>query len=585
MDGDARSATGQTGSLKAKTGPFKLDFARAGSARLPPLQPASPTAWLKRRPVHQPEDPLAVFAELGDSLHPDEAQNPLAVRYYILAAYLRERADQPGVILRIEDIEHILGGPLPRVAHLVDLFWSNQATYAGAWLSAGFRARRRRLPWGIVAFINETVPAEDGPEHDALRSAAEAAWLAGGAWVQLRLPELLPAESGPWHEREAGSSEGARERERRDPVGGRGERAKKGAGRGLALRLTQEFCEGRMDLARRRARATGPLGTDGFSPHNAATSATSATGRHPRERYAGERYQVASRVGVPADRTGGTPALLSLPLAGWKDLPEVVVASLLRDAGATEVEARLFLTFGAAMNRGQDPDRLWLAALELFRLLPWAYDPFQAAHADPRHLAAGLARTRLTVSPTDDAVAWRAIAGSLADAAGAPAIQAAVFDGNGDSLDLLAELDLIDPGTGARLFPALCAPRTGPRWIRMLAYPGGARITGLEYLPLAVDASVRRATECLGVTATRGRAMADVRPHIQETWLDDVFRHGAAAPPGLEGTSAALEPALTFLGRWGCFACERSGRRMPISDACAECRLGVAGTEAGPTRQ
>lgn len=529
-------------------GPFKLDVGRALTGPLPPIEPASPAAWLQHRippgrvrpapsgpPGQSSGDPLAVFSELGDSLgRGGGADNLLSVRYYVLAAYLRERAEQPCVLLRVEDIEAILGGPLPPAAHVVDLFWSNRAAYAAAWRSAGFRTRRRGLPRGIVAFIHDTVPGEDAPELDVLRHAAEAAWLAGGAWVALRLPDLLPGEGErPWSERATGGSEGTRDKDRQDTVAARRDRPRKGAGRGLAPRLTQEFCDGRM--------------------------------------------------GRPVEKPSGRHE--SPPASGWKALPEVVVASLLRDAGATDVEVRLFLTFGAAMNRGQDPDRLWLSALELFRLVPWAFDPCQAAGADSRHLAAGLARTRLSLSPAEDAVAWQAIAASLAVPDTAPetsgdtaattakAVRDVVFAGTGDALDLLAALDLLDPATGARRFPALCAPRNGSRWIRMLAHPGGAALSSLQYLPLAVDASVRRATECLGVTSTRGLALSEARPCIQETWQDDVLRHGTAAPPGLEGTNAALEPALTFLGLWGCAACERAGRRTPISDVCAECRF------------
>lgn len=542
-------------------GPFKLEFGRAQTGPLPPPEPASPAAWLASRSPEPsprpsgrpgPRDPLSVFADLRDSLHSDDVGNPLLTRYYILAAYLRERADQPCVLMRIQDIEGIVGSPLPRAAHMVDLFWSNRASHAAAWLSAGFRARRRGLPRGIVAFLNDSVPAEDAPEDDALRSGAEIAWLAGATWVPRLLPELLPvqpAEAAPCFERGTGSSEAARERDRHGVASERRERPGKGSGRGLALRLTQEFCDGRMDLRRRRAREAGPLGMDGLGE------------------WAGKRRRGAAEA----------PSALSsrsLPVAGWDALPEVVVASLLRDAGATEVEIRLFLTFGAAMNRGQDPDRLWLAALELFRLLPWAFDPYQAAEADTRLLGAGLARTRLSLAPSEDAVAWQAIAVSLANPAIAPAAHEAVFAGTGDALALLAELDQFDPQTGARRFPALCAPRNGTRWIRMLAIPGAADISGLELLPLAVDAAVRRATECLGVTSTRGLPLAEARAFIQETWLEDVASHGAVAPPGLEGTAAALEPALSFLGRWGCAACERSGTRMPICEVCSECRLG-----------
>ncbi len=547
--------------------------------------------------VTPPEHSLGIFTELGDSLSGNASPqgNVLADRYYVLAAYLRERRHQNRVVLSLTDIERILGGPLPHSAATVDLFWSNQASYAVAWLSAGFRSNRRGLPRNLVAFMNQAVAIPDQPDNDLL-TAAELALLATGAWAQAPLTAIVLADGQSPPERKTGELVDLRDRDSRDENAVRRDPLPRGAGRGLAYRLTKEFCEKRMDLGRHRASATGPLGTDVFGSSNIRP----ARGRSNR-----------------APAAGASP-----PMAGWEALPEVVVANLLRGAGATEVEVRLFLTFGASMNRGQDPDRLWLSALELFRLAPWAYDPFRAATADTRLLAASLAGARLSLSPTDDAVAWRTIAASLAERAIAPPIHDAIFgpihdanftpihdpivaplgpsrsdgfgdrdgddvhDGNAperpaglDALELLAALDALDSQTGARRFPALCAPRTGPRWVRMLVHPGGVHLSSLDRLPLAVDASVRRATECLGVTATRGRPMGEVRAHIQETWQEDVLRHGTVAPAGLEGTNAALEPALTFLGRWGCAACERSGRRMPISDACAECRLG------GPARQ
>jgi hypothetical protein len=88
-------------------------------------------------------------------------------------------------------------------------------------------------------------------------------------------------------------------------------------------------------------------------------------------------------------------------------------------------------------------------------------------------------------------------------------------------------------------------------WVRMLAHPGGAAITSLEVLPVAVDVQVRKVTEYLGVTATEGLDLEAARPLIQGAWQADVRKAGAVGPPGLDGTAAALDPALWFYGKWG----------------------------------
>ena len=70
-------------------------------------------------------------------------------------------------------------------------------------------------------------------------------------------------------------------------------------------------------------------------------------------------------------------------------------------------------------------------------------------------------------------------------------------------------------------------------------------------------------TENLGLTATAGEDLGQARGTIQNAWADDVRASGAAGPPGLENTPAALDPALWFLGKWGCAFCEAQGMRVP----------------------
>jgi hypothetical protein len=47
-------------------------------------------------------------------------------------------------------------------------------------------------------------------------------------------------------------------------------------------------------------------------------------------------------------------------------------------------------------------------------------------------------------------------------------------------------------------------------------HPGDATIANLEILPVAVDVQVRKVTEYLGVTMTRGLGLDDARPLIQQ---------------------------------------------------------------------
>ncbi|MBM3275762.1 MAG: hypothetical protein FJZ00_11455, partial [Candidatus Sericytochromatia bacterium] len=404
--------------------------------------------------------------------------------------------------------------------------------------------------FGGVAGLTLEIHAED-----AVISALEQAFLATGAWVWAPLRTATPADRVQWYEGRTSHMPDTRQRSDHPSPPRRPEGRPTGQARGLSRRITEEFCQGVWDVTRRKNRGTSPLGFDTFSPglgrRSESPPLTAVERSDSRHRERG---------------------------SGWDSLPEMVVAGMLRDAGAGDPEVRRFLTFAAAMNRGQDPDRLWLAALDLLREAPWAFIPERAALADPHRLEAALEAAELSQAPQVDAAAWQAIARALAPVGRTPsdgesAVSRAVAFGQGDAAALLAALDEVAPETGARRFPLLCAPRTASRWIRLLAVPGKARIARLSRLPVTVDASVRRATECLGISQTRGLPLENARPTIQELWWEDVDAIGTAGPPELEDTAAALEPALTYLGRWGCFACERAQTRLPVGPICSECRL------------
>ena len=267
-----------------------------------------------------------------------------------------------------------------------------------------------------------------------------------------------------------------------------------------------------------------------------------------------------------ADRPGAPPP-------GWEGMPEVVAVRKLQATGASAEAIRRFLTFCAAMDRARDADRLAEAALRLYRDQPWAFDPGAVADRPLRELADALRRYGVSQRHVIDAFGWRILAETLADPSLAPGVHAVVFEGRGDAAVLLAELARTSKD-GTPLFPLLGGPKVGPLWVRLLAYPGGAAISSLDRVPVAVDVQVRKVTEYLGVTDTAGQDLEDVRDTIQETWARDVAEHGAAGPDGLVDTPGALDPALWFYGKWGCTFCQRASRKMPISPLCAECRFG-----------
>ncbi len=259
------------------------------------------------------------------------------------------------------------------------------------------------------------------------------------------------------------------------------------------------------------------------------------------------------------------------PSPGWQGVPEVVAAGRLRDAGASEADVRLFLTFTAAMDRARDADRLWYASERLFLEHRWTFQPEEIIGRSLSELAGALRSAGVSQRHSVDTAAWRTIAESLIALTQHP-VRMAIYEGRGDARVLLKVLQDTD-ARGAPCFPLLRGPKIGLMWVRMLAYPGGAAITSIESLPVAVDVQVRKVTEYLGVAGTRGQDLEKIRRPIQEIWAEDVRQHGTEGPPPLANTAAALDPALWFFGKWGCTRCEQAGRRLPISEVCSECQF------------
>jgi len=253
-------------------------------------------------------------------------------------------------------------------------------------------------------------------------------------------------------------------------------------------------------------------------------------------------------------------------------MPECNAVDRMRDRGASEPEVRLYLTFTAAMDRAREADRLWRAGERLFYDHPWTFDPNEVVRRSLVELSDLLRSYGVSQRHSIDVAAWRMIAETLSEPEKAPLVRDAIVRGKGDVHRLL---DALQERTteGTPLFPMLRGPKVGPMLVRMLVYPGGADITSLDRLPVAVDVQVRKVTEYLGASDTYGMELEKVRRPIQRIWAVDVEESGAEGPPSLEGTPAALDPALWFFGKWGCTYCERTGRKMPIAEVCDACRF------------
>lgn len=250
------------------------------------------------------------------------------------------------------------------------------------------------------------------------------------------------------------------------------------------------------------------------------------------------------------------------PAHGWPDMPEVACARACRRDGVSERTVRRLLTFVCAMDRARDADRLWRAAHGLLSAHPETFDPSAVAAMPIERLSALLAEGGVSQRHGPDSRAWRTIADSLSTGSGP--VCGIVERGVGDADALLADLRSADR-SGRSRFPLLRGPKIGPVWVRIMANPGGARVRGIERIPVAVDVHVRRVTRNLGVAATDGKRT------VQAAWHAATSAGDVQGPPGIAGTCAALDPALWFFGKHGCRHCEAVSRRIPIGAACRRC--------------
>jgi hypothetical protein len=257
---------------------------------------------------------------------------------------------------------------------------------------------------------------------------------------------------------------------------------------------------------------------------------------------------------------------------GWEQLPESTFAAALAAAQETPSYIRAGLTLVAAMDRARDAMELWSRAANLQATHRWVFLPHEVATRSFTELSDVLRTAGVSQRHLPDAAAWRRIAEALVEEPASP-VARIVGDGVGDAVELLSYLTTAHSAGGSERFPYLSGPKVGPMWVRMMAYPGGGHVARMSTIPVAVDVQVRRVTENLGVTDTRGRPLEEVRDTIQDAWFRRVAGDGADGPGALAGTCAALDPALWYFGRVGCSRCEDARARIPMAAVCADCRL------------
>ncbi|MXX46272.1 MAG: hypothetical protein F4Z41_08725 [Acidimicrobiia bacterium] len=252
----------------------------------------------------------------------------------------------------------------------------------------------------------------------------------------------------------------------------------------------------------------------------------------------------------------------------WSEMPEVQAVRLLRDWDASDSTVRLFLTFTSAVDRMRDANLLWRAAATLYQSRPDVFEPNQVARMPMSTLRELLSSTGVSRFHTYDSDAWKRIAVSLAKERGPT--RRVIFEGMGDAEELID--DVRSKRDGKDRFPQLRGLKIAPMWVRIMAAPGGATISNIEAIPVAVDVQVRRVTENLGVTNTQGLPLRGCKDLIQKAWQEAVSAAHFGGPSQIRGTSAALDPALWLFGARGCSFCEKQHDRIPISTVCDSCQ-------------
>ena len=267
---------------------------------------------------------------------------------------------------------------------------------------------------------------------------------------------------------------------------------------------------------------------------------------------------------------------IALAITQRPRLPEAECVRILRASGVSERDVRLYTTFIAAMDYSRDATRLWNDGVRLFQAHPELFDPFQVSTFPIPLLLKLLSDYKVSQRHGRDSNAWSVIAHSLVS--GESPVSRVIDYGVGDAEELLSDLRRKDVHGNSR-FPLLQGEKIGPMWVRMLVYPGGAKIDNIDIIPVAVDVHVRRVTENLGVTKTSGISQEITKPvirSIQSAWRTAVGATKIGGPEGIADTCAALDTALWVFGKHGCSYCKKVGHRVPISSACENCQFRIS---------
>ena len=262
----------------------------------------------------------------------------------------------------------------------------------------------------------------------------------------------------------------------------------------------------------------------------------------------------------------------------WEAMPEVVaVHKLQRQKQNTPEDIRLFLTFIAAMDRSRDAINLWHKGLGLFISDKNLFQPAKIermSESEIDEMRAKLKARGVSQKHKDDSDAWHAIGCTLAkETEESSHVLRVIKSGEGDAKELLRDLWRKDGNRDS--FPLLRGPKISQMWVRMMADPGGAEIDNLDWIRVAVDTHVRRVSEKLEVADTEDMSLDVARGEIQSVWKEAAAQGRSVGPNGKRLTSAALDPALWFFGKYGCTHCESTakGQWTRFGKACDHCRL------------
>ena len=115
-------------------------------------------------------------------------------KYDALGAFLR-RQDACEVPMRFQEVESVLGFPLPKSARDYSPWWANQTTsghsQCRAWMEAGWRTSRLDLAGERVIFVQHEARRSAGPGRAGVAEASRPSAVAPS--IRLNMADLTPA--------------------------------------------------------------------------------------------------------------------------------------------------------------------------------------------------------------------------------------------------------------------------------------------------------------------------------------------------------------------------------------------------------